>query len=56
MGGGGRRGVIIKFNRSGGSPDQLPYTTIAIYSDIGVYYDANKFTKTGDNKRSDMCA
>ena len=23
------------------SPDQLPYTTIAVYSDIGVYYDAN---------------
>ena len=23
------------------SPDQLPYTTIAVYSDIGVYYDAS---------------
>ena len=23
------------------SPDQLPYTTMAVYSDIGVYYDAN---------------
>ena len=23
------------------SPDQLPYTTIAVYSNIGVYYDAN---------------